>query len=205
MSDEMDRRDKQCHTVLDQSEVPSRGRLQQPSRGQNAQSVTASEEWTKRAYIPSEDLDALVYLWCKSYAHSPYGVARGAHLDHTPEELAYWDEQEPVVKRLLATADTAVICDPARSRRSDLGPAVIWAFACTSGDVVHYVSVKRKVARILGADLVRDLLGSRLERPCGFTHDLVEMRNGSCGVRLPRQWFSDSTQIARKICGRRAA
>lgn len=164
-----------------------------------------SDEWTKRAYIPEQDLDALVYLWCKSYAHSPYGIARGAHLTHTPQELAYWDEQEPVVKRLLATADVAVVCDPERVHRSSAGPAVIWAFAATSGDVVHYVCVKRKIAPILGADIVRDLLGSRLERACGFTHDLVEMRNGACGVRLPRNWFSDSTQPTRMIVGRRMA
>ncbi len=175
-----------------------------PVKDRNAQPVTAPE-WVKRAYVPEEDLDALVYLWCKSYAHSPYGLARGAHRTHTPEELAYWDAQEPIVKQLLARTDVAVICDPDRVRRGDAGPSVIWAFAATSGDTVHYVCVKRKIAPILGADIVRDLLGDRLERACGFTHDLVEMRSGACGVRLPRQWYSDSTAIARMLVGPRRA
>lgn len=165
-------------------------------------------EFVKRAYIPAEDLDALVYLWCKSYAHSPYGRARGAHLDHTPGELAYWADQEPVVKRLLSSACVEVACDPDRSRSSPAGPAVIWGFAATSGDTVHYVCVKRNVARVpgLGAEIVRSLLGDRLDRACGYTHDLVEMRgSGACGVMLPRSWYSDSTQIARMLLGPRKA
>jgi hypothetical protein len=75
----------------------------------------------------------------------------------------------------------------------------VWAFAATSGDVVHYVSVKRKIAPLLGADIVRDLLGTRLDRPCVFTHELVEMRTGACGMRMPASWCWDSLFVGRLL------
>jgi hypothetical protein len=166
-------------------------------------------EWVKRPYIASEDLDALVYLWCTSYLRSREGIARGAYVPHGSAAetnrraevreavMDMWADQEPLVRALLDGSDVMVACDPARPRRTEEGPAVIWAFAATSGDVVHYVCVKRKLAALIGADMVRDLLGSRLDRPCTFTHDLVEMRTGSCGVRLPESWGWDSLFLAR--------
>lgn len=169
------------------------------------------DEWTKRAFIAGEDLDALVYLWCTSYLRSREGVARGAYLPHSraseaqsrddvrTASLAMWADQEPLVRALLGSADVEVICDPDRARRSEHGPAVIWAFAVTSGDVVHYVSVKRKIAPLLGSDIVRDLLGDRLDRACSYTHELVEMRSGGCGVRLPPTWGWDSLFVARML------
>ncbi len=146
----------------------------------------------------------MLFLWAKSYARSAYGQARNAHTVHSQPEREYWAEQAPLIETLLVSADVEVVCDPDRSVTTAAGPAVIWGFACTSGDTVHYVCVKRRVAQAgLGGDIVRDLLGSRLQRACGYTHDLVEMRTGACGVRLPREWYSDSTYIARKIVGSR--
>ncbi len=170
-----------------------------------------SEEWKKRAFIADEDQDVVVSQWCSSYLRGREGVARGAFLPHAKvsetqslgsvreASLALWADQEPLVRGLIASPGVRieVVCDPERARRSEAGPAVVWAFAATSGDVVHYVSVKRKVAPLLGADMVRDLLGSRLDRPCWFTHELVEMRTGSCGQRLPQSWSWDSLFIAR--------
>lgn len=162
-----------------------------------------SADWIKRPYDAAEDERALVYLWLKSYAHSSYGVARGAHVDASPEEVAYWREQAPVVEALLRSADVEVICDPDRAVPSEAGPAVIWGFACTSGDVVHMVVVKRSVARAgLAQDIVRDLLGSRLERACGMTHELVELRKI---LGVPRQWYVDSTWLGRALIGARRA
>lgn len=172
-----------------------------------------SEEWIKRAFIAEEDQDVVVSQWCNSYLRSREGVARGAFIPHgiSAEEqkrdadiressLALWADQEPLVRAMFVSPKVTVevICDPERPRRSEAGPAVVWAFAATSGDyVVHYVSVKRKIAPLLGADLVRDLLGERLNRPCSFTHELVEMRNGSCGLRMPPNWSWDSLFLAR--------
>jgi hypothetical protein len=184
-----------------------------PAKADHAQPVS---EWTKRAYIPSEDEDALVYLWCASYLRSLEGIARGAHLEHgrAAEERTspavreaarkMWAEQAPLVELLLSTTDVQVVCDPARPLTSPAGPAVIWGFASTTGDVVHYVCVKRDVVKAgFGADIVRDLLGDRLERACTHTHDLVEMRTGTCGVRLPRNWGWDSLWLPRRLVGLR--
>lgn len=164
-----------------------------------------SAEWVKRPFVP-EDENGLIYLWEKSYAHSSYGKARGAHRDGTADERAYWNDQAPTVEWLLANADVTVICDPERAQYEPGLPAIIWAFACTSGDTVHYVCVKRAAARAgLGADIVRDMLGGRLDKPCGYTHELVEMRSAACGVRLPRDWYVDSTWFGRRLLGTRRA
>lgn len=173
-------------------------------------------DWIKRGYIPAEDEDALVYLWCSSYLRSCEGIDRGAHLEHgrgaeersspAVREAArkMWAEQAPLVEVLLASTDVEVICDPQRPLTTAEGPAVIWGFAATTGDVVHFVCVKRDVVKAgFGPDIVRDLLGSRLERPCYFTHELVEMRTGACGVRLPRNWGWDSLWLPRRLVGLR--
>ena len=71
---------------------------------------------------------------------------------------------------------------------------------------MHYVCVKRDIVRAgFGADIVRDLLGDRLERPCSFTHELVEMVDGKCGVRVPRSWrWEWSLWLPRRLAGVRA-
>ncbi len=174
-----------------------------------------STDWLKRASLP-EDEDALVFLWCTSYMRSLEGEERGAYLRHGSESnqkavpevrearRELWAEQAPLVEVLLAKCTVEVVCDPERPVAGPDGPAVLWGFACTSGDVVHYVCVKRNVVKAgFGADIVRDLLGSRLQRPCWFTHDLVEMRTGACGVRLPGLWGWDSLWLARWLVGHR--
>ena len=180
---------------------------------QAAQLPVPSADWVKRPYIAADDEDALVYLWCASYLRSIEGVARGASVPHglagetqqRPEvraaSRAMWAEQALLVEWLLAHADTQVVCDPERSRASDAGPAVIWGFSCCSGDVVHYVSIKRDVAQVpgLAAEIARALLGDRLERPCRYTHELVELHSGRWGLRVPRSWGWDSLWLARRL------
>ena len=174
-----------------------------------------SADFVKRPYLASEDEDACVYLWVNSYLRSVEGVARGAHLEHARgadersspavREAArrMWAEQAPLVEVLLASTDVEVICDPSRPLTTAEGPAVIWGFASTTGDVIHFICVKRPIAKELGPEIVRALLGSRLERPCTFTHELVEMRTGACGVRLPRSWGWDSLWLPRRLVGMR--
>ncbi len=176
------------------------------------QVVPPPAEWVKRPFDPTEDQSVVVSQWCNSYLRSREGQARGAYFTHgradeqkhdadiRESSLAMWADQEPLVRALIVSPGVRfeVVCDPERATRTEAGPPVVWAFAATSGDyVVHYVSVKRKIAPLLGADIVRDLLGDRLERPCHFTHELVEMRNGSCGLRMPTSWTWDSLYIAR--------
>ena len=175
-------------------------------------------DWIKRVALP-EDEDALVYLWTASYCRGREGEERGAHVRQVPvresTSSAYvrertrelWAEQAPLVEKLLAApwTVTEVVCDPERVYAGANGPAVVWGFACTSGDVIHHVGVKRDVVKAgFGPDIVRDLLGSRLERPCTFTHELVEMRTGSCGVRLPASWgWEWNLWLPRRLAGLR--
>lgn len=160
-----------------------------------------------------------MFLWTASYLRGLEGVERGAHVREVPirESLgsAYvrentrelWAEQAPLVERMLAApwVDTEVVCDPERVRTTAAGAAVIWGFASTTGDVVHYLCIKRDAVKAgFGPDIVRDLLGDRLERPCTYTHDLVELRTGSCGVKLPRNWnWEWSLWLPRRLVGLR--
>ncbi len=174
----------------------------------NARDVT--EEWTKRSYAPrtdeaAGDEDGVVYLWLKAYAHSRFGRVRGASKDSSAAERKYWREQAPVVEYLLRNAETLVACDPSR-------PDVIWAFACMTGDVVHFFAVKRSVVETVGeefaGELLRDLLGDRLTRDCGMTH---EMPWRACGLPMPARsdgkplWYLDTTWFGRQLLTKRAA
>lgn len=89
-------------------------------------------------------------------------------------------------------------------------PNVIYAFACTSGDTVHYVVVKRSAKRAsFFGELLELLLGDRLRRACGYTSDLIEMRRPDPTTRapsvIPRSWYRDDHWYLRKQLGGRAA
>jgi hypothetical protein len=166
-----------------------------------------------------EDEDFVVSSWIYSYARSRYGVVSGAHIPQAmpgytkrPEESdwgPFWLEQRGVVMGLIKQADVQIAYDEAK-------PDVIWGWACTSGDTVHYVLVKRSVHRAsaevddrgiarvttgLSGDIYRALLGDRLKRACGYTHELVDMRRRELrvqGVTVPEAWYADTTYFARK-------
>jgi hypothetical protein len=170
-----------------------------------------------------EDRDFVVSSWLFSFARSAYGMAHGAHVTSAvqghskrPEKAAwdaYWAEQEPIVRGLIARSEIAIACDPA-------APEVIWGWACTSGDTVHYALAKRSVHAAsakeakpgmwevttgLSGDIYRALLGDRLKRACGYTYELVDMRRRELraqGVTQPREWYADGTWFERQ---RRAA
>ena len=171
----------------------------------------------------AEDEDFVVSSWIYSYARSRYGVVSGAHIPQAvpgytrrPKEAdwgAFWTEQQPIVCELIASAEVQIACDPAE-------PGVIWGWACTSGDTVHYVLAKRSVHRAsaerdergiwrvttgISGEIYRALLGERLQRACGYTYELVDMRRQELraqGVTVPASWFADTTWFARR---RRAA
>lgn len=135
-----------------------------------------SDPWVIRAYDPVTDENGVVYLWLKSFAHSSFGRVRGAHVDGSDGERAYWAAHKEIVLRLLSHAETKVLCDPE-------DPLVIWAFACAKGDVVHYAVVKRKFREFSG-EMFRALLGDRFDRPCMYTHEL-----SGTGLQVPSTWM----------------
>lgn len=179
-------------------------------------------DFALRPYI-SDDEDFVVPSWIYSFARSAYGVASGAHVPQAmpgytkrPTEAdwgGFWCEQHPIVVGLIARAEVVIACDAEQ-------PSIIWGWACTSGDVVHNILVKRSVHRAsaesdgkgvwtvttgLSGDIYRALLGDRLKRACGYTHELVDMRRRELraqGVAQPRDWYCDSTWFERN---RRAA
>lgn len=170
------------------------------------------------------DEDFVVYSWIHSYARSRYGVVMGAHIPQAlpgftkrPVEndwSEFWAEQQPIVVSLLQASDVTIACDPQ-------DPSVIWGWAATSGDTVHYVLAKRGVHRAsaeksdagiwrvttgISGDIYRALLGDRLTKACGYTFELMDFGRPELkaqGVRIPSGWYCDSTWFARQT--RRAA
>lgn len=123
-------------------------------------------DWLKRPYDPETDHDAIVALWLRSYSLSPYG-----------KRVEHYDRLRYVVSWLLnsGVAKTEVICDPEH-------PEIIWAFACTTGEnIVHYTVVKNSAVRLgLSAEMLRELLGDRLDRRCHYTFDPAEFLPSRC-------------------------
>ncbi len=149
-----------------------------------------SGDWVIRDAV-AEDEACCASMWLKSYAHSQ-GVREtgleNAGVDGHSDEIRYWKVHQPIVTSLLRSCTVRVACDPERSEYGPL-PAVIWAWACVSDGAVHWVGVKRNVARAgLGEDLVRDLLGDRLESQQRTTFELVDMRK--LGM-VPQAWRHD--------------
>lgn len=176
------------------------------------------KSFSLRAY-EAQDADFVISSWLYSYARSRYGVSVGAHIPRAqlrdgvgrPAEdvwRRFWSEQKAIIEPLAASAHIEVACDAA-------DPMVIWGWACTSGDTVHHVLVKRSVHRAsaaadargvwlpttgLSGEIYRDLLGDRLSRSCGFTFELVDMYRRELraqGVSMPTHWFADTTYFAR--------
>lgn len=171
-----------------------------------------------RDYTP-EDEALVLSSWLYSYARSKYGIAQGYHVtsgvDGLPrrpnaeKSAEYWARHRPIVLDLLSSSDVTIACDAG-------DPSIIWGWSCTSGDTVHYVLCKRtvhqrsaqrdargvwEVTTGLSGDIYRALLGERLRRPCGYTHELVDLKRQELapqGVRLPVDWYPDTTWLERR-------
>lgn len=147
-------------------------------------------DWVIRPYLPQDEA-CTVSMWLKAYAHAREVKETGlekASEDGHPDEIRYWKIHQPIVMGILGESEIVVACDPERASY-DQGPSVIWAWACISGETVHWVGVKRNVTQAgLGADIVRDLLGDRMEREQRTTFEMVDMSR----LRLiPKQWRRD--------------
>ncbi len=138
----------------------------------------AADPWLIRPYDPDLDEAGVVYLWLKAFAHSSYGRARGAHVDGSDQERAYWAEHRDVVLRLLKTCPTTILCDAEQ-------PTVIWAFACRVGSVYHYGVIKRRFKEA-AKDIYAALIGDLLD-PAGGPVVHSHCMQGS-GLPTPSHW-----------------
>ncbi len=136
-------------------------------------------EWLIRPYEETSDLNGCLYMWLKSYAHSPFGCAQGAHIDGSDQERTYWDSHKPIVIKLLRDEETQILCDPE-------SPAVIWAFSCKRAPAVHHYAVVKRKFKEFSADMFRALLGGMLDAPAVYTHDPA-----GTGLRVPSAWRFD--------------
>lgn len=164
------------------------------------------QDWIRRPYRAEWDEAAVMYLWMKSLCHTRAGIQAGAHVKASPQEVAFWDEHRPVLSWLLEHSDVEVLMDPERVEPSSKGPTVLWAFAATTGDVVHGVVVKRSAVRAgFGPDMIRDLLGDRFSRRCAYTLEIPQMRprgperDALAGLTMPGSWFPDHTWLIRSM------
>jgi hypothetical protein len=150
-----------------------------------------SSDWTVRAYEDADE-NCVVSMWLKGYANArevqDLGLKHASENGH-PDQIRFWRIHQPIVTGLLRRSKVLVACDPARSTYADGLPAVIWAWACVSDDAVHWVAVKHSVVQAkLGQEIVKALLGDRLEHPQATTFELADMRRAHA---VPKSWFRD--------------
>lgn len=165
------------------------------------------DAWVIRPY-ESDDEGCLLSMWLRSYSRSEEigewlrarrvtaGVSRWFTSQASDEEHRqsqyYWAFHRPMVLGLLRGADTRVLCDPERVHTTDGAPSCIWAWACVSDGLVHYVAVKQEVLRSgkdLAAEMVADLLSDRLEAPQVMTFEQRELLR--MGL-VPPSWTLDA-------------
>lgn len=167
--------------------------------------MTASDAapWVVRQYVP-EDEDCVVSTWLKGFARS-----RAIRSDDlAADEIRYWKVYQPIVVALLARSEVRVLCDPDRVEHKPDAPAVIWAWSATSADDVHWVMVKRSAgAAGLARDMVRDLLGDRLERHQRATFELVDLEKHKLAPACwtyDNQWLYDLQCVSTRLVDRDA-
>jgi hypothetical protein len=165
-------------------------------------------DWIVRPY-EAEDEACVVSMWLKSYAHAREVTETGlasASVDGHPDEIRFWKVHQPIVMGLLAESEILVACDPDRVHAEPGKPAVIWAWACLSGDTVHWVAVKRTAVKAgLGEDLVKALLGDRLEREQRTTFEMVDMARMRLipkGWKRDRGWLSALRSLSTRMLDR---
>ncbi len=154
-----------------------------------------SQDWTLRDALV-EDEACIVSTWLKGYARADEVREKFplASQDGHADQIRFWRVYQPIVESLVRGGHVRVICDPERASYEPGEPAVIWAWACCTGDVVHWVCIKRSAARAgIGEDLARELLGDRLEREQTTTFELTDLPKA---IRIPRIWKRDRQWLA---------
>lgn len=149
-------------------------------------------DWTIRPGV-RDDENCIAQMWhfqlCHGSEAERFG-APGAAVKNSRAEQRFWEENEPIVTGLLRSANVLVACDPERSTYEPSRPAIIWAWAVTGADDwVYGVGIKRSAVRArIAEDIVRDLLGDRLDRHQRTVLELLDMR----GLHMiPSNWSKD--------------
>ncbi len=128
-------------------------------------------------------------MWHVQLCHGTEAIAAGmpgAAEKGSEAEQVFRQENEPIVTGLIRSAEVLVACDPGRVTYEPGLPSVIWAWAVLGRDCVYQVGIKRSAVRTgIAEDIVRDLLGSRLDRHQATVMDLVDM--GRLNL-IPRSW-----------------
>lgn len=163
-----------------------------------------SGEWVLRKAV-ADDEPCLVSMWLKGYSHSRDVLKHlpQACVDGSRDQIRYWKIHQPIVEALLSVGDVRVVCDPERSTYEGSNAAVIWGWSCVSDDAVHWVGIKRSVAKAgLGEDIVRDLLGDRLSKSQRTTFDQVDLEKADLipsEWRRDREWLLELAQYSRRV------
>lgn len=173
--------------------------------------MTAPSDWVIRDALP-EDEPCLVSMWLKGFAHAREVREAGfanANVDGSPDEIAYWRVHQPIVTALLSSGCVRVACPPGRAEYTEAGPAVIAGWVCTSPGLVHWVGVKRAIAKLDDGAVARDMVVELLagahstERA---TFDLLDAKKLGMltEVKRDRTWLSAFRQISARALDRDA-
>jgi hypothetical protein len=162
-------------------------------------------DWVIRPAV-RDDEPCIASMWLRQLCHGQDARAagmRGASERGSDEQIAYWQELQPIVTALIRSAVVTVACDPERATHEPGAPAVVWGWAVTRDDVVFGAGIKRSVSRAgLGADLARDILGERLQRPQVTVLDLVDLASLRLippTWRRERGWLSSLRQLSQRV------
>lgn len=102
-----------------------------------------------------EDEPCLVAMWLKGYANTQVHKMPDASSPGSKGQVRFWRLYRPIVLALLRSCRVRVLCDAERVDYRPDKPAIIWAWSCTDGSLVHWVAIKRRLAHA-DSDLARD-------------------------------------------------
>jgi hypothetical protein len=128
-----------------------------------------------------EDENFIVFSFCKSVADAE---------KVPPSKLtAHFEATKLDVLDCIGQGEVRVCCDAG-------DPDLIFAWAIVEGDAtVHYALAKRRLwASGDGAEMLRQLLADRWDRPCLVTHPLVELARA--GLTQPSVWTAEAARVA---------
>lgn len=178
-------------------------------------------DWLQRPFMDADE-DPLIYLLGVSYTRSRAGQRAGASRaggsrdgeserpsapdhDAIAKQKSFLEAHRPIWQWLFKHADVSLVCDPEM-------PSIIWGWLITtSHDVVHAVGCKRSFTdrkageAPLSIDLVKELLGDRLDRFQVCSLELPQMRqkgSGSIGLDRGRSWSLDPTWLLSRMVNR---
>jgi hypothetical protein len=176
--------------------------------------VATEAPWVLRPFGEDpRDEEAMHYLLGVAYTRSRAGQRAGASRagrrgdepngEMVIKQRAFLAAMSPVWSWLLDNATVTLAVDPEQRH-------IVWGWAITSEpNVVHAVGVKRSVIDDAGPDvaqdLVRDLLGHRLDKHQVLTLELPQMRvrgDAAIGIDRPREWSLDPVWLLTRMVGR---